>query len=61
MVQRSRCYLRRIALNASLHLVDLAVLAPATERLALPPEQDTEEAEEENQACVGHDWWNESV
>jgi hypothetical protein len=41
------------------HAVDAAVLAPATERLAFPPEEDTEEAPEEYERGVCHDRRNE--
>lgn len=44
-----------------LHPVHAAVLAPPAERLAPKVEGDAEEAEEQDQARVCHDWRDESV
>jgi hypothetical protein len=38
-----------------------AVFSPATERLTLPPEQDTEKTPESNKRCVRHDGLNEAA
>jgi hypothetical protein len=51
------CIIR--ARREDLHPMHLAVLAPATDRLAFPPEDDAEEAPEEDEAAVCHDGWDE--
>jgi hypothetical protein len=39
--------------------MDLAVLTPATDRFAFPPEDDAEETPQQDEAGVCHDGWDE--
>jgi hypothetical protein len=47
--------------RAHLHEVHTAVLAPATERLAFPPEHDAEGAPKKYKCGIRHDRWNKTV
>jgi hypothetical protein len=45
----------------STHAMHAAVLAPPAERLAFPPEEDTEETPEGDESGVGHDGTNKAA